>query len=99
MSSKVIYASNEFIGNFQSSIYSLPMYLYIHQLYLLEQHSELFKIRPAIISIISEGESFTLIFGQDVVQKTRGKHITIQYFQRCVDILVCTYYGLICPII
>jgi len=39
--------SDKFIRNVKSRIYSLPMNLHKIQLYLLEQHSESFKIWSA----------------------------------------------------
>jgi len=41
---KMIHISDKFIRNFKGRIYSLPMNLHKHQLYLLEQHSESFKV-------------------------------------------------------
>ena len=52
---------NFFIKNVNSRLYSLPMNTYIHQLYLLEQHSESFKSWSAIIRINTEGKSFLFI--------------------------------------
>ena len=43
--------------------YSLPMHLHKHQLYLLEQHSESFKIWSAIIRINTEGKSLIMKLG------------------------------------
>ena len=45
------------------SIYSLPMNLHKHQLYLLERHSESFKIWSAIIRINTEGKSSIMKLG------------------------------------
>ena len=47
----------QFYLEFLSRIYSLPMNLHKHQLYLLEQHSESFTIWSAIIRINTEGKS------------------------------------------
>ena len=41
------------------------MNLHTHQLYLLEQHSESFKILSAIIRINTEGKSLIMKFGPD----------------------------------
>jgi len=37
---KITHISDKLISNVKSRIYSLPMHLHKHQLYLLEQHSE-----------------------------------------------------------
>ena len=50
----------------QSRIYSLPMNLHKHQLYLLEEHSESFKIWSAVIRINTEGKSSILKLGLGV---------------------------------
>ena len=42
------------------------MNLHKHQLYLLEQHSESFKIRSAIIRINTEGKSLIMKLGPDL---------------------------------
>ena len=55
--------SNNFIKIVWSRIYSLPMNLHKHQLYLLEQHSESFKSRSAIIRINTEGKSLIIKLG------------------------------------
>ena len=55
-----------FIRDVKSRIYSLPMNLHKHQLYLLEQHSESFKIWSAIIRINTEGKSSILKLGLGV---------------------------------
>ena len=47
----------------KSKIYSLPMNLHKHQLYLLELHSESFKIWSAIIRINTEGKSLIMKLG------------------------------------
>ena len=47
-------------GFFLSRLYSLPMNLQKHQLYLLEQHCESFKIWSAIIRIHTEGKSLIM---------------------------------------
>ena len=47
----------------KQNIYSLPMNLHTHQLYLLEQHSESFKIWLAIIRIKTEGKSLIMKLG------------------------------------
>ena len=54
-------------GMFKSRIYSLPMNLHTHQLYLLEQHSESFKIWLAIIRINTEGKSLIMKLGPGLV--------------------------------
>ena len=46
-----------------SVIYSLPMNLHKHQLYLLEQHKESFKSWSAIIKINTEGKSLFMKLG------------------------------------
>ena len=43
------------------------MNLHKHQLYLLEQHNESFKIWSAIISINIEGKSLIMKLGPDLV--------------------------------
>ena len=45
----------------QNIIYCLIMNLHKHQLYLLEQHSESFKIWSAIIRINTEGKSLAQV--------------------------------------
>ena len=42
------------------TIYSSPMNLHKHQLYLTEQHSKLFKVCSAIIGINTEGKSLIM---------------------------------------
>ena len=46
-------------------MYSLPMNMNTHQLYLLEQHSESFKLWSAIIRIHIEGKSLIMKLGPD----------------------------------
>ena len=46
-------------------MYSLPMNLHKHQLYLLEQHSESFNIWSAIIRINTEGKSLIMKLGPE----------------------------------
>jgi len=41
------------------------MYIHKHQLYLLKQHSESFKIWSAIIRINTEGKSLIMKLGRD----------------------------------
>ena len=48
------------IRSFKSRIYSLPMHVHKHQVYLLEQHSESFKIWLAITRINTEGKSLIM---------------------------------------
>jgi len=43
------------------------MNLHNHQLYLLEQHSESFKIWSAIIRISTEGKSSIMKFGPGII--------------------------------
>ena len=52
--------SGKIIRNVKSRIFSLPMHVHKHQLYLLEQHSESFKIWPAIVRINTEGKSLIM---------------------------------------
>jgi len=47
-------------------MYSLPMNLHKHQLYLYEQHSESFKSWSAIIRINTEGKSLIMKLGPKV---------------------------------
>ena len=47
-------------------MYSLPLYVHTHQVYLLEQHSESFEIWSAIIKINPEGKSLIMKLGPDV---------------------------------
>ena len=47
-------------------MYSLPLYVHNHQVYLLEQHSESFDIWSAIIKINTEGKSLIMKLGPDV---------------------------------
>ena len=58
------------------------MNLHKHQFYLLEQHSESFKIRSAIIRINTEGKSLIMKLGPVVycrilrgIQKSRHKNV------------------------
>ena len=44
-------------------MYSLPLYVHTHQVYLLEQHSESFEIWSAIIKINTEGKSLIMKLG------------------------------------
>ena len=58
--------------NVKTRIYCLPMNLHKHQLYLLEQHRESFKIWSAIIRINTEGISL-ITKSRTVLRKHLGK--------------------------
>jgi len=47
------------------------MSLHKHQLYMLEQHSELFKIWSAIIKINTEGKSLIMKLDPDIFVRRR----------------------------
>jgi len=47
----------------KQNIYSLPMNLHTHQLYLLEQHSESFRSWSVNIRINTEGKSLIMKLG------------------------------------
>ena len=56
------------------------MNLHKHQLYLLEQHSELFKSWSAIIRINTEGKSSIMILGPDRHSGSKNEVFTTQRF-------------------
>jgi len=58
---------SDFIRDVKNRIYSLSMNLHKHQLRLLEQHSESFKIWSTIIRIINEGKSLIMKLGPDTL--------------------------------
>ena len=58
----MMHTSDTLIGNVKNRIYSLPMHVHTHQLYLLEQHSESFEVWSAIIRINNKGKSLILKF-------------------------------------
>ena len=60
MSYKIICSSDNVIRNVRRSIYSLPMHIYKHQLYLFEQHSETLTIWSANIGINTEDKSLIM---------------------------------------
>ena len=68
-SDNIIQILNRFIRSVkrQKHVYSLPVNLHKHQLYLLEQHSESFNIWSAIIRINTEGKSLIMKLGPGVV--------------------------------
>ena len=66
VSSQLFSADYRIIRNYKSVMYSLPLYVHTHQVYLLEQHSESFEIWSAIIKINTEGKSLIMKLGPDV---------------------------------
>jgi len=66
----------------KSKIYSLPMNLHKHQLYLLEQHSESFKIWSAIIRINTEGKSLIMKLGPGLL---------VQFLPRLQSVQIMIY--------
>ena len=62
ISGQKLQSSDNFTRNVESRLYSLIMTLHKNQLYLLEKHSESFKIWSAIIRINTEGKSLIMKF-------------------------------------
>mgnify|MGYP007091344545 CR=1 FL=1 len=60
---QIIHSSNNFIRIVKSRIYSLPMNLHTHQLYLLQQHSESFKSWSGIIKVTTTGKTLIMKLG------------------------------------
>jgi len=69
--------SDKFIRDVNNRIYSLPMNLDKHQLYLLEQHSESFKIWSGIIRINTEGKSSIMKLGPGSILLAAQNHSLI----------------------
>ena len=63
------------------------MNLYKHQLYLLEQHSESFKIWSAIIRINTEGKSLIMKLGPVGVQLRERPYIFTVHFITDVSLI------------
>ena len=58
----------------QSRIYSSPMRVLNHQLYLLEQHSDSYKNMSAIIRINTQGKSLIMKLGPEYINwKQQGR--------------------------
>ena len=66
----------------KSKIYRLPMNLHKHQLYLLEQHRESFKIWSAIIRINTEGKSLIMKLGPGLL---------VQFLPRLQSVQIMIY--------
>ena len=60
-SGKIKHISDKLIRNVKYRIFSLPMHVHKHQLYLFEQHS--FNIWSSIIRINTEGKSLIMKLG------------------------------------
>ena len=59
------------------------MNLHKHQLYLLERHSEAFKILSAIIRINTEGKSSIMKLGPSYLRISRLTILTITKQEQC----------------
>ena len=76
------------IRNIKSRIYSLPMNLHKHQLYMWEQHRESFNIWLAIIRINTEGKSLIMKLGPWAGVHNHG----LTFFKDSPIILNSTYF-------